>query len=82
VTAAGGHHFDSTFMSRVLAGDVASATANLSDGMRMVVSEAARASFASGFGAALDVAGVIALVIAIGVWVLVTPREAKVARGL
>jgi len=82
VTAAGGHHFDSTFMSRVLAGDVASATANLSDAMRMVVSEAARASFASGFGAALDVAGVIALVIAIGVWVLVTPREAKVARGL
>jgi len=82
VTAAGSHHFDSTFMSRVLAGDVASATANLSDAMRMVVSEAARASFASGFGAALDVAGVIALVIAVGVWVLVTPREAKVARGL
>jgi EmrB/QacA subfamily drug resistance transporter len=61
---------DSGFMSRVLAGDMAQATAHLPPGLRVALVSAAHASFASGFAAALAVAGAMAVASAAGIWVL------------
>lgn len=65
------HTFDETFLSRVLAGDLAHAGA----GGNAAVVAIARASFASGFAAALGVAGVSALLVASAVWVLAGRSE-------
>lgn len=61
---------DSGFMSRVLAGDMAQATAHLPPGLRVALVSAAHASFASGFAAALAVAGAMAVASAAGICVL------------
>ncbi|WP_250510885.1 MFS transporter [Caballeronia sp. GACF4] len=65
------HALDETFLSRVLAGDLAHAGA----GGNAAVIAIARASFASGFAAALGVAGVSALLVASAVWVLAGRSE-------
>ncbi|MFL9946696.1 MFS transporter [Paraburkholderia agricolaris] len=65
-----GAALDSGFMSRVLAGDMAQATAHLPPGLRIALVSAAHASFASGFAAALAVAGAMAVASAAGIWVL------------
>lgn len=72
-------HADAGFMSHVLAGDVAHATASLPDAMRVILADAARSSFASGFSAALSVAGVFAIVIAASVWMLAGRTEVAAA---
>jgi EmrB/QacA subfamily drug resistance transporter len=56
---------DSTFLSRVLAGDLAHAGAGSDAIVHM-----ARASFAGGFSAALAVAGACAILIGAAVWIL------------
>jgi EmrB/QacA subfamily drug resistance transporter len=61
---------DAGFMSHVLAGDIAQATAQFPLATRELLSDAARASFASGFASALSVAGMLAVLIAVGVWLL------------
>ncbi|MFM0736168.1 MFS transporter [Paraburkholderia xenovorans] len=63
------------FMSRVLAGDTAQATAHLPLALRDTLIGAAHASFASGFAAALGLAAVAAASIAAGVWMLGGRRE-------
>ncbi|HEX7907489.1 MAG TPA: MFS transporter [Paraburkholderia sp.] len=64
------------FMSRVLAGDAAQATAQLPPAARATLASAAHASFASGFAAALGLAAAVAASIAAGVWLLGGRREA------
>ena len=73
---------DAGFMSRVLAGDTAQATAPLSPALRATLTAAAHASFAAGFAAALCVAGLIAATIAAGVWLLAGRAEALRLRGV
>lgn len=58
---------DAGFISHVLAGDTAQATANLPSALGFALRSAAHASFASGFAAALALAGIAAAVIAAGV---------------
>ncbi len=70
-------HLDAGFMSRVLAGDVAHATALLPPDTGALLAVAARAGFASGFASALAVAGVFAAVIAAAVWLLGRDRAAR-----
>ncbi|MFB9125865.1 MFS transporter [Paraburkholderia dipogonis] len=72
---------DAGFMSRVLAGDTAQATAGLPAAVRATLMSAAHASFASGFAAALGLAAVIAVSIAAGVWLLAGKSEAARMRG-
>jgi EmrB/QacA subfamily drug resistance transporter len=66
---------DAGFMSRVLAGDTAQATANLPPVLRAALTSAAHASFADGFAAALSVAGLVAAAVAAGVWLLAGRAE-------
>jgi EmrB/QacA subfamily drug resistance transporter len=61
---------DSRFMSDLLAGDVGHALARLAPGLQRALSPIAPAAFAHGFAAALNVAGGLALVIAVGIWLL------------
>nr|WP_259295168.1 MFS transporter [Paraburkholderia sp. DHOC27] len=61
---------DAGFMSRVLSGDIAGATAHLSPAAGAALRSAAHFSFASGFAAALYLAGLAAIAMAIGVRVL------------
>jgi EmrB/QacA subfamily drug resistance transporter len=68
------------FLSSVLAGDVAQATAHLPPAARMLIAATARTSFASGFAWALCVAGLLAVVIAAGVWILSGRRDDSQAR--
>jgi len=68
---------DAGFMSRVLAGDVAHATAHLPLETAAVLAGAARASFASGFASAVFVAGVFAVAAAAGVWLLGRDRAPR-----
>jgi EmrB/QacA subfamily drug resistance transporter len=63
-------HVDADFMSHVLAGDIAHATAELAPATQGLLAEAARSSFASGFSSALGVAGFLAIAIATVVWLL------------
>ncbi|SAK58403.1 EmrB/QacA family drug resistance transporter [Caballeronia catudaia] len=56
---------DATFLSRLLAGDLAHAGAGSDTILRI-----ARESFASGFAASLAVAGACALIVAAAVWLL------------
>ncbi|RKT22022.1 hypothetical protein B0G69_5438 [Paraburkholderia sp. RAU2J] len=63
------------FMSRVLAGDTAQATADLPPSLRAALISAAHASFADGFAAALCVAGLLAAAVATGVWLLASGRK-------
>jgi EmrB/QacA subfamily drug resistance transporter len=65
---------DAGFMSHVLAGDIAQATAQLPLATREILSNAARASFASGFASALCVAGILAVLMGAGVWLLAGRR--------
>lgn len=58
------------FLARVLAGDIAQAIAPLDGTARAAVGALASQAFASGFGAALMVAGVVALVLSATVWSL------------
>nr|WP_223851464.1 MFS transporter [Cupriavidus pauculus] len=58
------------FLARVLAGDIAQAIAPLDGTARASVGTLASQAFASGFGAALMVAGVVALVLSATVWSL------------
>ncbi|WCM24633.1 MFS transporter [Paraburkholderia bryophila] len=69
---------DAGFMSRMLAGDTAQATAHMSPALRLILTSTAHASFASGFAAALALAGLAAAAIAAGVWLL--GGRAEVAR--
>jgi predicted MFS family arabinose efflux permease len=71
---------DADFLSSVLAGDVAQATSHLPPAARMLIAAASRASFASGFASALCVAGLLAVVIAAGVWILSGRRDDSRAR--
>ena len=66
---------DAGFMSRVLAGDTAQATAHLPAGARAALTSAAQLSFAGGFAAALCVAGLVAASVAMGGWLLGGRRE-------
>jgi MFS family permease len=61
---------DEGLMSRVLAGDIVQATAHLRPALRATLASAAHASFASGFAAALYLAGAAAVSIAAGIWLL------------
>ncbi|MFM0325214.1 MFS transporter [Caballeronia glebae] len=61
---------DATFLSRLLAGDLAHAGENLAGAQGAALVRIARESFASGFAAALGVAGVCALAVAAAVWLL------------
>jgi EmrB/QacA subfamily drug resistance transporter len=70
VTSAIRRELDAGFMSHVLAGDVAGATAHLSPAAGAVVRSAAHISFAVGFADALYLAGIAAIAIAVGVRVL------------
>jgi len=63
-------HVDSDFMSRVLAGDAAQAVSSIPQDLRAAVLAVARESFASGFAAALCIAGIVAACAALGVWML------------
>ncbi|CAB3787424.1 Multidrug resistance protein Stp [Paraburkholderia ultramafica] len=73
---------DAGFMSRVLAGDTAQATAHLPPMLRAALTSAAHASFADGFAAALCVAGLVAASVAVGVWLLAGRAEALRMRGV
>ena len=73
---------DAGFMSRVLAGDTAQATAHLPPLLRAALTSAAHASFADGFAAALGVAGLVAASVAAGVWLLAGRAEVVRARGV
>jgi EmrB/QacA subfamily drug resistance transporter len=76
-------NLDASFLSRVLAGDLADASAHLPAAARAVLDGAARASFASGFASALCVAGAGAVVIAGSVWMLAgRRRESGVQRAV
>ncbi|WP_244134185.1 MFS transporter [Burkholderia gladioli] len=61
---------DAAFMSRLLAGDPAHAIAGLPAPLRALVAAAAPGGFASGFAAALTVAGCLAIAVAALVWAL------------
>jgi predicted MFS family arabinose efflux permease len=61
---------DATFLSRLLAGDLAHAGGSLAGPQGVAIMRIARESFASGFAASLGVAGVCALTIAAAVWLL------------
>ncbi|QGZ64795.1 MFS transporter [Paraburkholderia acidisoli] len=61
---------DASFMSDLLAGDLAHALARVAPEGRAAMAGAAPASFASGFAAALAVAGVLAVAVALAVWLL------------
>jgi EmrB/QacA subfamily drug resistance transporter len=69
---------DAGFMSELLAGDAVRATSHLAPVARAFLATAAPASFASGFASALGVAGVVAVAIAVAVWLL-AGRGARVA---
>lgn len=58
------------FLTRVLAGDIAQALSHLDTAARAQVSMLASGAFASGFSAALVVAGLVALVLGAMVWSL------------
>jgi predicted MFS family arabinose efflux permease len=73
---------DAGFMSRVLAGDTAQATAQLPAALRATLTSAAHASFASGFAAALYLAGAAALSITLGIWLLSRKGEAVRVGGV
>lgn len=70
VTSVIRRELDAGFMSRVLAGDAAGATAHLSPAAGAALRSAAHISFASGFAAALYLAGLAAIAIAVSVRVL------------
>ena len=70
---------DASFLSRVLAGDAAEASAHLPSAMRASLTAAVHASFASGFAAALYVAAAIAAVIALAVHLLAGRASRAVA---
>ena len=71
------HELDAGFMSRVLAGDAAGATAHLSPAAGAALRSAAHISFASGFAAALYLAGLAAIAIAVSVRVLAGRATSK-----
>jgi predicted MFS family arabinose efflux permease len=73
---------DAGFLSRVLAGDSVQATAQLSPVLRATLVSAAHASFASGFAAALYLAGAAAASIATAVWLLGRNSDAVRVRGV
>ncbi|MBB5419576.1 MFS transporter [Paraburkholderia atlantica] len=66
---------DAGFMSRVMAGDIAQATASLAPALRTALTTAAQASFAAGFAAALGVAALVAASVAAVVWGLAGRAE-------
>ncbi|MFL9962800.1 MFS transporter [Paraburkholderia sediminicola] len=72
---------DAGFMSRVLAGDTAQATAHLPPALGAALTAAAHASFADGFAAALRVAALVAASVAAGVWLLAGRAQARPVRG-
>ncbi|KAA1013614.1 MFS transporter [Paraburkholderia panacisoli] len=72
---------DAGFMSRVLAGDTAQATAHLPPALGAALTAAAHASFADGFAAALRVAALVAASVAAGVWWLAGAAQARRVRG-
>ena len=82
LTSAIRHQLDAGFMSRVLAGDAAGATANLSPAVGAALRNAAHISFASGFAAALYLAGLIAIVIALSVRMLAGRTSSSRASGI
>jgi hypothetical protein len=71
---------DSSFMSRVLAGEAVHSSAHLPFDTAAHLAAAARASFASGFASAVCVAGVFAALVAAGVWLLGSNRAMAVRR--
>jgi hypothetical protein len=73
---------DPDFLSRLLAGDAVHATERLAPAAKVFIATAAPASFASGFAAALCVAGALALVIGATVWVLAGRRIRPAAQPL
>ncbi|WP_322060039.1 MFS transporter [Paraburkholderia sp. J63] len=72
--AAGKACVDAPFMSDLLAGDIGHALARLAPELQPVMRSIAPAGFASGFASALSVAGVLALVIAVAIWLLARRR--------
>lgn len=66
----GGACVDSRFMSNLLAGDIGHALAGLAPDVQRAMTLVAPVGFAKGFAAALDVAGCLALVVALLVWLL------------
>jgi EmrB/QacA subfamily drug resistance transporter len=71
---------DANFMSRLLAGDLTHAALSLGADARAVLAVAAPASFAKGFASALWVAGVVAVMIAMMVWILAVRSQSAAAR--
>ncbi|MGF6916378.1 hypothetical protein OKW28_000551 [Paraburkholderia sp. 40] len=72
---------DAGFMSRVMAGDAAQATASLAPALRAAFTTAAQASFVAGFAAALGVAALVAAPVAAVVWKLAGRAEVVRFKG-
>jgi EmrB/QacA subfamily drug resistance transporter len=82
---AGSPCVDASFMSDLLAGDVDHALTRLAPDLQQAMASAAPAGFASGFAAALAVAGCLALAVSAVIWLLAGRRartaQASIARS-
>ena len=61
---------DAQFMMELLAGDIGHALSGFAPGFQPAMRSIASASLASGFASALNVAGILALVISVAIWQL------------
>ncbi|MEC5409183.1 MFS transporter [Paraburkholderia sp. MPAMCS5] len=66
---------DARFMSDLLAGDIGHALSRLAPDVQRAMASIAPAGFATGFAAALSVAGCLALVVALVIWLLAGRRR-------
>ncbi|PXW28702.1 MFS transporter [Paraburkholderia caballeronis] len=81
-SAAGSACVDAGFMSDLLAGDVGHALARLAPDARRALASIAPAGFATGFAAALGVAGALAFGVALLVWLLAGRRQVDERRDV
>lgn len=72
---------DARFMSDLLAGDVGHALGRLAPDLQQAMASAAPAGFASGFAAALGVAGCLALVVSVAIWLLAGRGQTETRQG-
>jgi hypothetical protein len=72
---------DARFMSDLLAGDVGHALGRLAPDLQQAMALVAPAGFASGFAAALGVAGCLALVVSVAIWLLAGRDQTETRQG-
>ena len=70
---------DARFMSDLLAGDIGHALSRLAPDVQHAMTLIAPAGFATGFAAALDVAGCLALVVSLLIWLLAGRSQSRAA---